>query len=216
MTGFASLRGEIAGLGLGLGSARVNNRGLDLRLRLPDWVEGLELAARAALQGRVVRGSVTLSLRLNRRGTAGLAQLDPGVLGTVVAALAQVETAAEAAGVTLQHSTAAEVLGLKGVMESATEAPDDPDGTGQGAGRRSAGTDRGVPDHARHRGPGARRADRWRSSTGSPRSAPKRRPKRRRGARMWQQALRDNLARVLANAEASTRPGWRRNWRCWR
>jgi uncharacterized protein (TIGR00255 family) len=126
MTGFATLRGEAPGWDWVWDLRAVNHRGLDLRLRLPDWIAPLEPLARAALQGRIARGSVTLSLRLNRRGAAAAATLDPDVLATVVAALAQVEASAEAAGVTLQHSTAAEVLGLKGVLDSAAEPPEDP------------------------------------------------------------------------------------------
>jgi len=128
MTGFSALRGSAEIDGSGWDWAwdlrSVNNRGLDLRLRLPDWVEGLEAAARAALQGRLTRGSVTLSLRLNRRDGTGSVRLDRAALGRAVEALAEVERAAEEAGITLQHSSGAEILGIRGILDASNEETD--------------------------------------------------------------------------------------------
>ena len=42
MTGFARLDGDVQGLGFAWELRSVNNRGLDLRLRLPAGFEGLE------------------------------------------------------------------------------------------------------------------------------------------------------------------------------
>lgn len=128
MTGFASARGALEteqGAWDWVWDLRaVNNRGLDLRLRLPEWIEGLETAVRSALQAKVARGSVTLSLRLNRRGQPSGLKLDPALLAQAVRALAEVEAAAEAAGVTLQHSTAAEILTLRGLFEGSADDTD--------------------------------------------------------------------------------------------
>ena len=41
MTGFASRSGELDGLRWGWELRGVNGKGLELRLRLPDWIEGL-------------------------------------------------------------------------------------------------------------------------------------------------------------------------------
>ena len=81
MTGFALARGEMPGWDWVWDLRSVNGRGLDLRLRLPDWVDGLEPRVRSALQGRISRGSVTCALRLNRRGSGGEAALDAGGAG---------------------------------------------------------------------------------------------------------------------------------------
>jgi uncharacterized protein (TIGR00255 family) len=126
MTGFASVRGGSGEWDWAWELRSVNGRGLDLRLRLPDWVEGLEAAARAAVQARVSRGSVTLSLRLTRQAGGSAARLDPAALAAAVAALAEVERVAEAAGVTLQHSSAADLLALRGVMEAGSDEAADP------------------------------------------------------------------------------------------
>jgi uncharacterized protein (TIGR00255 family) len=126
MTGFATARGEAAGWDWVWDIRSVNGRGLDLRLRLPDWLEGLEPAVRSALGGQVARGSVTVSLRLNRQGMAGAGRLDREALAAALAALAEVEAAAAAAGVGLRPSSAAEVLGLRGVMDGTSDSTRDP------------------------------------------------------------------------------------------
>ena len=69
MTGFATVRGGALGFSWSWELRSVNGKGLDLRLRLPDWIEGLEAAARARAGGQLARGSVTINLRLSRDET---------------------------------------------------------------------------------------------------------------------------------------------------
>jgi len=80
MTGFASLRGDAPGLSWIWEIRGVNGRGLDLRLRLPDWIEGLEPAVRAAAQKALHRGNVTISLKIARAADDATAELDPAAL----------------------------------------------------------------------------------------------------------------------------------------
>ena len=47
MTGFAARRGQGAGHSWAWDIRSVNGKGLDLRLRVPDWIDGLEQALRA-------------------------------------------------------------------------------------------------------------------------------------------------------------------------
>ena len=61
MTGFAARRGAGLGYGWAWDLRSVNGKGFDLRLRVPDWIDGLELAIRADLQRAVVRGNVSLT-----------------------------------------------------------------------------------------------------------------------------------------------------------
>lgn len=122
MTAFASRRGQgqgaLAGHSWAWEMRGVNGKGLDLRLRLPDWVEGLEAAIRQELARRLARGNVTLNLRLTREtGGEGL-RLNPAGLAVALGALAAVETAATAAGVATTAPTTTEVLGLRGVVET--------------------------------------------------------------------------------------------------
>ena len=124
MIGFAVGRGSGAGYAWVWDIRAVNGKGLDLRLRLPDWIDGLEAGVRAAVQPRVARGTISLTLKLARDSAqpeTGL-RVNPGGLAAVLAALADVETAAMQAGVTLRQSSTADVLAMRGVLDaSATD-----------------------------------------------------------------------------------------------
>ena len=127
MTGFAEARGDGAGHEWRWEIRSVNGRGLDLRLRLPDGVEGLEAAAREAVGATAARGSVTLGLRLARAADAAAGrQIDPDALGAALAMLAEVEAAARLEGVALAQSDAGRVLAMPGVLREAREEADAP------------------------------------------------------------------------------------------
>ena len=121
MTGFAARKGQALGHVWAWEIRSVNGKGLDLRLRVPDWIDGLEALARAEVQKATGRGNVTLSLKLMRdEAQAGALRLSPTVLASVLEALGQVETAAMARGVTLRQASSADVLALRGVLEADT------------------------------------------------------------------------------------------------
>lgn len=119
MTGFAAGRGQGAGHSWAWDIRSVNGKGLDLRLRVPDWIDGLEIALRAELARALNRGNVSLTLRVTREADAaeGL-RLNPALLRAALSALTEIETAAMEAGVTLAQATAADVLAVRGVMEA--------------------------------------------------------------------------------------------------
>ncbi|PTE14785.1 YicC/YloC family endoribonuclease [Pseudogemmobacter blasticus] len=125
MTGFAARRGAGAGYGWLWDIRSVNGKGLDLRLRVPDWVDGLEVALRAELQKALGRGNVSLTLKVAREsGAAEPARVNREVLAGVLRALQEVEAAAMTAGVTLAQATAADVLAMRGVMDAAAAEED--------------------------------------------------------------------------------------------
>jgi uncharacterized protein (TIGR00255 family) len=125
MTGFAARRGQGAGAAWLWELRAVNGKGFDLRLRLPEGIEGLEPALRAELSRRIARGSVSLSLKLQRETGAGAGpRVSPAGLAAALTALAAVQAAAAAAGATLAPPSAAEVLSLRGVLEFAPEDDD--------------------------------------------------------------------------------------------
>lgn len=97
----------------------VNARGLDLRMRLPEGITGLETALRAALNAALGRGNVTVNLRLSREDMAGTLAVDEAQLDGVLRALDQVQERAFAMGVTLGQPTAADVLAQRGVLVAA-------------------------------------------------------------------------------------------------
>ena len=123
MTGFAAMKGQGAGHSWAWDIRSVNGKGLDLRLRVPDWIDGLELALRAELARALQRGNVSLTLKVSRDGMvdgSDTLRVNPASLAAVLTALSTVENAAMAAGVTLAQATAADVLAVRGVLDSTT------------------------------------------------------------------------------------------------
>lgn len=120
MTGFAARRGSAAGYSWVWDLRSVNGKGLDLRLRVPDWIDGLELALRAELQKAITRGNVNLTLKVSQETSAEDAgfRLNEGALAAALAALSRIEDAAMKAGTTLGQATAADVLTLRGVIDT--------------------------------------------------------------------------------------------------
>ncbi|SFS10247.1 YicC/YloC family endoribonuclease [Yoonia litorea] len=119
MTAFASKTGHLGSVSWVWEMRGVNARGLDLRLRLPDSIEGLEPALRKALTAQLSRGNVTVNLRLTRTEEAQPLSLDAAQLDTVLQALDQIQERAFAMGVTLGQPTAADVLSQRGVLVAA-------------------------------------------------------------------------------------------------
>ncbi len=126
MTGFAARKGQGAGISWAWDLRAVNGKGLDLRLRVPDWIDGLELALRNELGRALSRGNVNLTLRVSRdlaEGSEAL-RLNLAALRAVLTALGTVETVAMETGVTLKQATQADVLAFRGVIEAGTADED--------------------------------------------------------------------------------------------
>lgn len=124
MTGFASGKGELAPFSWAWELRSVNAKGLDIRLRVPDWLEGLEAALRADLSKSVSRGNVTLTLRISRAEDGGTMVLNTATMISVLDALAAVEAEALDRGVTLAPSRAADLLSLRGMLEQSSGEDD--------------------------------------------------------------------------------------------
>ncbi|MBL4769130.1 MAG: YicC family protein [Rhodobacteraceae bacterium] len=118
MTGFASAKGELTPYSWGWELRSVNGKGLDIRLRVPDWLDGLETDLRAQLAKSVSRGNVSLSLRLTRGEEAGGLSLNTATLNTVLTALAGIEAKAMERGVSLAPSKASDLLSVRGMLET--------------------------------------------------------------------------------------------------
>lgn len=124
MTAFASRTGTLGAASWSWEIRGVNARGLDLRLRLPEGIEGLEAALRAALTRSLARGNVTVNLRLTREDSNGAFGVDETTLDAVLNALDLVQERAFAMGVTLGQPTAADVLAQRGVLTAAKTEDD--------------------------------------------------------------------------------------------
>ena len=124
MTGFSSATGSLPPHSWAWELRAVNGKGLDLRLRVPDWIDGLEAGLRKLLGAEVTRGSLTLSLRLARDEQAGALQINDAQLDAVLQAMAMIETRAMEAGVSLAPSASSDIVALRGVLEQGTSEDD--------------------------------------------------------------------------------------------
>ena len=126
MTGFAARRGAGLGYAWVWDLRSVNGKGLDLRLRVPDWIDGLEAAIRAELQKQVARGNVNLTLKVSQdEGRDDTAfRLNETGLAAALAAIGRIEAVAMETGVTLRQPTSADVLTLRGVIDATQQETD--------------------------------------------------------------------------------------------
>ena len=124
MTAFASASGAQTPFSWTWELRSVNGRGLDLRMRVPDWVDGLEAGLRKAIGDAADRGNVTCNLRLSREDGGGSLTVNQAQLGAVLDALHQIEAQAMDAGVSLAPSKATDIATMRGVLDQ-TVAEDD-------------------------------------------------------------------------------------------
>lgn len=124
MTGFGSQSGAEAPFSWGWELRSVNGRGLDLRLRVPDWVDGLEAGLRKRLAEVAKRGNITCNLRLTRDEGAGGLEVNEAQLHGVLVALHQIEARAMDAGVSLAPSKATDIVTMRGVLDQSAAEED--------------------------------------------------------------------------------------------
>ncbi|WP_298935463.1 YicC/YloC family endoribonuclease [uncultured Ruegeria sp.] len=124
MTGFASGKGAFGPHSWTWELRSVNGKGLDLRIRVPEWLTGLEVALRGTLSKSLSRGNVTLSMRLSRDEADAELALNEAAMANAMDALVKTQQMAEARGVSLALSSATDLLAMKGMMEAGTDADD--------------------------------------------------------------------------------------------
>ena len=119
MTGFASIEAMLpGGRGFGLTMKAVNHRHLDLSVRLPIGMDGLEPALRKAVKAEVRRGHVELTMLFEKASATALVELDEALLEAYVSAFAQ---AAEHFGVK-QEPDLNGLLRMPGVMSASVKS----------------------------------------------------------------------------------------------
>lgn len=124
MTGFATRSGALGPHSWTWELRAVNGKGLDLRIRVPDWIPGLEANLRKNLAASVARGNITLGLRVIREEGGGALAVNAAQLATVLDALSQIEAAAMDAGVSLAPSKATDIVTMRGVLEQSVQEDD--------------------------------------------------------------------------------------------
>ncbi|UWQ06359.1 YicC family protein [Aliiroseovarius crassostreae] len=117
MTGFASATGENGTYSWNWDIRSVNARGLDLRLRLPDWIPGLDEAIRKALKGHVTRGNISLGLRVSRGEDSGQAAISPAGLAQALGLLGTIRAEAENRGLPVAPVSPSDIATMRGVLE---------------------------------------------------------------------------------------------------
>ncbi|WMS41278.1 YicC/YloC family endoribonuclease [Acuticoccus sp. MNP-M23] len=114
MTGFASREGEIDGLAFQIDARSVNNRALDVRLRVPQGFERQEAELRKAVAATFRRGSVNLTVSVKRAEVETRFSVNHTQLMTYVDAIAAL---AESGSVAAPRADG--LLALRGVIEAA-------------------------------------------------------------------------------------------------
>jgi uncharacterized protein (TIGR00255 family) len=91
MTGFAAATRESEEIAVNVTLRSVNHRHLDVQLRLPQSVQGLETAFRTAIQQRMARGRLEVAMTVQERiEPVTVVEIDESLVQAVGAALAKV------------------------------------------------------------------------------------------------------------------------------
>ena len=121
MTGFAAVAADLPGVSLTVDLRSVNHRYLDLSIRLPDELRGLESALRERLAADLKRGKVECRISLNRApAAAALLALSAERIGHLAQAAVDVQRQVPGAA----PLSVAEILRWPGVLAEPTLAPE--------------------------------------------------------------------------------------------
>jgi uncharacterized protein (TIGR00255 family) len=113
MTGFARRDGASGSTRWSWEVKTVNGKGLDVRLRLPQGFDAVEVQARAAASRAFARGSCQIGLALKRETAASAVRVNQNVLDAIIAAMAEASRRLDAAAPRLDG-----LFAIKGVLES--------------------------------------------------------------------------------------------------
>lgn len=125
MTGFASISAEDAGYSWSWDIRSVNARGLDIKIRIPDWLGELDDKIRKSLKGAVSRGNISVNLKIARRDDAGELSINPDGLGRILGQLAAIAAEAEARGLPVSPAQPTDIAAMRGVLEQRAISDDD-------------------------------------------------------------------------------------------
>ncbi|MFN3657937.1 MAG: YicC/YloC family endoribonuclease [Pseudolabrys sp.] len=117
MTGFARGQGVAGAYAWSWEIKSVNAKGFDLRFRLPQGWDAVEVTARARATAKLSRGTVYANLMVERKGVPPTVKVNEPVLNAVLDTLKRLEREVAAAPPTLDG-----ILALKGVIEITEEA----------------------------------------------------------------------------------------------
>jgi uncharacterized protein (TIGR00255 family) len=113
MTGFARIEGSTDALAWVWEVRCVNGKGLDVRVRAPNFVEGAEQIVRKAAGERFKRGSLQVSLNVERTIAASAGRVDHAALNTLLADIAKIDIPPDAP---IAPATLDGILQLRGII----------------------------------------------------------------------------------------------------
>jgi uncharacterized protein (TIGR00255 family) len=116
MTGFARSQGQDDACSWTWELKSVNNRGLDVRVRLPQGADALEPVVRKATAGRLKRGSLSASLTLKRAQGTGAVRINRQLLEEMLAITGDLSSQAS-----LDPPRMDGLLSLPGMLEAVDE-----------------------------------------------------------------------------------------------
>lgn len=125
MTGFAVESGVCNGVSWTVELRGVNGKNLDLRLRVPERLHGLDVEIRTSLRKHLKRGSVNASVKLEKLDEGQELKVQTQVLAAYVEAARAVEELCQKQGVSLSPPKSTDFLNLKGVVHEASEVSED-------------------------------------------------------------------------------------------
>ena len=117
MTGFARAAGDDGERSWIWEVKSVNGKGLEVRCRLPQGSEGLELPARSLAAERFKRGNLSLSLTLRREGGRGQYQVNEDLLRSLLDTIARLD----AGHIRYERPSLDVLMNVKGVVEAVDE-----------------------------------------------------------------------------------------------
>jgi uncharacterized protein (TIGR00255 family) len=140
MTGYARAAGGVPGIAFSVEIRSVNARGLDIRMRATPGYDALEAEIRRRIGKALSRGSLSVSLNVEREGEGGRVVVNRQALDAVLAAIKEIGALTNS-----PRPTPDGILGLKGVLEQ-HDAPLDPGAEDALHGAILAGVDAALAD----------------------------------------------------------------------
>jgi len=120
MTGFARTQGEFDGTSWVWEMRSVNGKGLDLRIRVPNGFEEIEIAARALLSKYFKRGNIQINLSVTQSASASLPYVNHDAVEALITSAKELQQ--KVGG---ELPTAAELMSMRGVVELGEKQLDD-------------------------------------------------------------------------------------------
>ena len=128
MTGFARADGAHGGLAWHWEAKSVNGRSLDVRCRLPQGLESLEIGIRACAAEYFRRGNVQVALQLSRGAAAAEVRLNEPVVEALIGLAENLRQRLDSPPVRAEH-----LLALRGVVEIVEPIEDEASATARDA-----------------------------------------------------------------------------------